>query len=87
MTTPDEITARCAQLTADYEAACAAELAARGSADHPARLSERHATNDALVAYRKHWREIGEATGAFVDRGHDGARVEAVKVRNNDGSI
>ncbi len=84
--TPEEITARCDQLTADYEAACAAELAARGSADHPDALDARNATSAALVEFRRYWRQVGEATGAFIDRAHNGARVEMVKVRNNDGS-
>ena len=78
-----DIQAENAQLTADYEAACAAELAARSTDDHPAAVSARAATNDALLTHRRYWREIGEAVGVFVDRAADGARIEPVRVHNN----
>ncbi len=75
------------QLTADYEAAVTAERAARGGPDHPAALAALEGTQAELQEHRRYWREVGEAVGLLVDRGHDGARLERIKVRNNDGSI
>lgn len=82
-----DVADRGAELTAAYETAVSAERAARGTPDHPAARASLDTARAELITERRYWREVGEAVGAFVDRAHDGARVERVKVRNNDGSV
>lgn len=87
-TIEDEIAAQHAALMADYEATqeanrIATETYGMGSPEQQAAAVPFRASQKALDQHRTYWRAVGEATGAFVNRTHPGARVEMVKVQHN----